>query len=247
MIEKKSNIYIGTSGWHYRHWKGSFYPQDISNEHMLEYYLKYFNTAEVNNTFYQLPRDETMQRWRNAVPEDFIFSVKASRYITHIKKLKDTQEPLSNFVSVVEKLGNNLGPILFQLPPRWKKNLERLSKFLADLPDRHRYAFEFRDKSWFAKDTEELLIKKNAAFCIYDFEQMESPHTVTADFIYVRLHGPEGAYRGKYDDMALSKWAGELLKWVYESRDVYCYFDNDQDGYAAINALCLKKMVEEMT
>ena len=239
-----STLYhIGTSGWHYLHWKGTFYPQDLSNERLLEHYVKYFATAEINNTFYQLPGKQTFVRWRDSVPDGFLFSVKASRYITHMKKLKDPDEPISTLVGRIEVLGDKLGPILFQLPPRWKVNAERLSSFLESLPEGYRYAFEFRDQSWFGHQAEETLRKRGAAFCIYDFEGRESPRSVTSDFIYVRLHGPDGAYQGKYDNRTLTGWAEAFSSWVDEGKEIFCYFDNDEKGYAAQNALKLQELL----
>lgn len=236
-------IHIGTSGWHYKHWKGAFYPKDLPNERLLEHYLKHFDTAEVNNTFYQLPRKETFAKWRDSVPERFLFSVKGSRYITHMKKLKDPEQPLANFIAGIKMLGDKLGPIIFQLPPHWRLNIERLRGFLRTLPEGHRYAFEFRDESWFEKETEEALRDRGAAFCIYDFERRQSPHSVTADFVYVRLHGPDGAYQGKYDDQTLKRWAEDFSSWVKGGKEVFCYFDNDEKGYAPQNALKLKEFI----
>jgi uncharacterized protein YecE (DUF72 family) len=139
-----AEIYIGTSGWHYDHWEGPFYPSGISDDTFLEYYADRFRTAEINNSFYQLPKKETLLRWRDAVPEDFVFSVKASRYLTHMKKLKDPEGPLFRFLDRVGVLEDKLGPILFQLPPRWGSNPERLEAFLEILPENQRYAFELR-------------------------------------------------------------------------------------------------------
>ena len=238
-------VHIGTSGWHYQHWKGPFYPEDLPDGRYLEHYLKHFETAEINNTFYRLPEEGTFTRWRDAVPEGFIFSVKASRYITHMKKLKDPEQPLANFVERIETLGDRLGPVLFQLPPGWRLNIERLRSFLKALPEGHRYAFEFRDPSWFGDETGVALAERGAAFCIYDFEGRQSPRSVTADFVYVRLHGPDGAYQGKYDDTALADWAKALSSWAGEGKEVFCYFDNDEKGYAAQNALKLKGLLGE--
>jgi len=242
-MKRSALFHIGTSGWHYRHWKGTFYPQDLPDQRLLEHYLKHFNTAEINNTFYQLPEKQTFVRWRDSVPDGFLFSVKASRYITHMKKLKDPREPISTLIGRIEVLGDKLGPILFQLPPRWKANLERLDSFLASLPDDYRYAFEFRDESWFGEETEKILRERGAAFCIYDLEGRESPRSVTGDFAYVRLHGPDGAYQGKYDDRKLTGWADAFSTWADQGKEIFCYFDNDERGYAAQNALTLKELV----
>lgn len=242
-MKVEETIHIGTSGWHYDHWKGPFYPDDISAAEMLGFYAGHLGTVEINNSFYQLPEDKTLSEWRDNVPQGFVFSAKASRYITHMKKLKDPEEPVSTFIERITVLGEKLGPILFQLPPRWKLNLERLRSFLDALPGDHRYAFEFRDPSWFAKEVYEALCDKNAAFCIYELAGRLSPKEVTADFVYVRLHGPGDAYEGDYDAQTLAGWAGAFSSWARKGLDVYCYFDNDQKGYAARNALMLLDML----
>jgi uncharacterized protein YecE (DUF72 family) len=185
-------IYIGTSGWHYDSWRGPFYPEDMQAEDFLGYYAARFQTVEINNTFYQLPGTDTFVRWSDTVPAGFIFAVKASQYITHMKKMKDPEEPLTNFLGRVETLGAKLGPVLFQLPPRWHFDEERLLSFLRVLPEAHQYAFEFRDPSWFNEEAYSLLEKHNAAFCIYDLAGRTSPERITSDFAYVRLHGPDG-------------------------------------------------------
>lgn len=234
--------HIGTSGWHYAHWKGVFYPDDLPDGRRLEYYKERLHTVEINNSFYQMPKKKTFQDWKATVPDDFIFSVKASRYITHMKKLKDPEGPVANFMDPAETLAGNLGPILFQLPPRWKVNPERLEAFLGSLPGGHRFAFEFRDPSWFNDRILELLAKAGAAFCIYDIEGRQSPKEITADFVYIRLHGPGEAYRGSYDIKTLSGWAGAISAWEGSGKETYCYFDNDEKGYAVENALSLQEM-----
>ena len=242
-MSEQCRIHIGTSGWHYKHWKGVFYPVDIRDGEMLRFYVARLRTAEINNTFYRFPSEKALAEWRNAAPAGFIFAVKASRYITHIKKLKDAGEPVSNFVERVRTLGDKLGPILFQLPGHWRYDRDRLDSFLGALPAGQRYVFEFRDPTWFEVPVYEALSRAGAAFCVYDFDGRQSPREVTADFVYVRLHGPDGAYQGSYDDERLSAWARQLLIWVGDEKDVYCYFDNDEKGYAVQNALTLRRMV----
>lgn len=239
-----SSIHIGTSGWHYDHWRGPYYPEDLPKEQFLEYHAERFHTVEVNNSFYQLPEAETLQQWWETVPEDFVFAVKASRYITHMKKLKDPAEPVSNFLERVSALGDKLGPVLFQLPPNWHFNPERLTSFLETLPAGHRYTFEFRDESWFDPRAYRALAEHGAAFCIYHLAGRLSPKEVTADFVYVRLHGPGDAYQGQYDDETLAGWAGAFSTWARQGKEVFCYFDNDQAGYAAQDALRLQVMLE---
>jgi uncharacterized protein YecE (DUF72 family) len=238
------HIHIGTSGWHYDHWRGPFYPKDLPDREMLAYYAKSFRSAEINNSFYKLPAKETFASWRYAVPEDFVFTVKANRFITHMKKLKDPKEPLENFYDRARILEDKLGPTLFQLPPRWKCNVERLSSFLDQLGHGCRSAFEFRDHSWFNEEVYEALRAAEAAFCIYDLAGKLSPKIVTAPFVYVRLHGPDGPYRGQYDDRTLADWAGAFAAWVRQGREIFCFFDNDEAGYAVQDALRLKKMVK---
>jgi len=209
----------------------------------LGYYAERFRSVEINNSFYHLPEKATLRHWRDTVPADFVFTAKASRYITHMKKLKDPEDSIDRFFNRVTSLGDKLGPILFQLPPRWRFNRERLEAFLGALSTDFRYAFEFRDHSWLNAETYELLSRYNAAFCIYDFDGFLSPRETTADFVYIRLHGPDGAYQGSYDTSTLSGWAGALSAWSSQGRDVHCYFDNDQAGYAARNALQLQSML----
>lgn len=238
------HIYIGTAGWHYDHWKGPFYPENLSAKQMLGFYSQHFQAAEINNSFYQLPSPETLDTWRTTVPQNFVFAVKASRYITHMKKLKDPQQPVQHFLHGISPLGNRLGPILFQLPPRWKCNPSRLQEFLEVLPDGLRYAFEFRDTTWFNDKVYAALEQANAAFCIYQLDGTLSPLAVTADFAYIRLHGPEGPYQGCYDQTTLAYWAEAIANWAGEGKDVFCFFDNDQHGYSAHNAHSLQQLLQ---
>ena len=238
-------IHIGTSGWHYDHWVGPFYPSGTSSEDFLSLYTRFFRTVEINNTFYQLPARETLADWHHVTPDAFLFACKASRFITHMKKLSDPKQSVKRFFHAIEVLGDKLGPVLFQLPPRWHLNVDRLKRFLDALPGSWRYAFEFRDDTWFTQDTLKTLAEHGAAFCIYDLAGRQSPEAVTTDLVYIRLHGPEKAYQGRYRTRALARWATRCQAWSKEGRDVYCYFDNDEKGYAAQDALALKRMIEE--
>lgn len=238
----RDRLRIGTSGWHYEHWKGAFYPPDYPGRRFLRYYAERFDTVEINSSFYRLPGKETLKKWYGETPADFIFCLKASRLITHMKKLKEPHRFLPSLLEVVQHLGEKLGPILFQLPPRWKPDLDRFGEFLDALPRRFRYAFEFRDRSWFDPAVLSALREDGSAFCIYDFDGRQSPEEVTADFVYVRLHGPKEAYRGRYGPDGLSWWAGALSMWVHRGLDVFCYFDNDEAGNAVYDALELKSM-----
>ena len=243
-MARQPRIHIGTSGWHYRHWVGPFYPMGTRSGAFLDFYARHFATAEINNSFYKLPKPEMLAAWRDQTPGDFIFACKGSRFTTHMKKLKDPKESARLFFDVIEALEDKTGPILFQLPPRWQVNLERLRAFLDALPQKHRYAFEFRDESWFTPGVYGALAKRGAAFCVYDLAGRQSPVEVTAGFVYVRLHGPGGAYQGSYDDRALAAWAKCFLAWRKAGKEVYCYFDNDEKGYAAQDAKRLLELVQ---
>src|SRR5882724_3600727 len=236
-----AKIHIGTSGWHYDHWRGPFYPEDIAAKEMLSFYTGFFETVEINNSFYKLPNIEAVKTWRKTVPKGFTFAAKASRYLTHMKKLKDPKKGLDNVLPIFEALGSKLGPILFQLPPHWHCDLQRLSEFLKALPKRHLYSIEFRDTTWHAHEIYELLKQHNAAFCIYQLGGVSSPIEITADFAYVRLHGPGAKYQGNYSTATLKKWSEQIRKWRRKLKNVYVYFDNDQNGYTTKNA---QKLIE---
>lgn len=243
-IHMACDIRIGTSGYHYKHWTGTFYPPRTPAAKMLDVYSQYLDTLELNNSFYRLPTIAAFESWRDSVPKNFVFSVKASRFITHNKKLKDPENALDNILPRAEHLGRKLGPVLFQLPPRWKLNIGRLEALLEILPRQHRYAFEFRELSWITPEVSRLLRRFNAAFCIYELAGYHSPCEITADFAYVRLHGPDpGKYQGSYSAARLRTWATRIERWSRELKAIYIYFDNDQAGYAAQNALALKKLV----
>ena len=242
-MPERAAIRIGTSGWSYRHWKGTFYPPEIPSRQWLAHYAGRLRTVEINHSFYRLPREETLAGWKATAPRDFLFSVKASRFITHRKKLKDPDRTVPPFLDRIGALGEKLGPVLFQLPPGWGFDPERLDGFLAALPARHRYAFELRDPNWINDRACAILSDHGAAFCIYEIDGRVSPKEVTAGFVYVRLHGPGKAYRGSYDTGTLAGWAGAFSSWAAAGRDVFCYFDNDEKGYAAQNALRIDEMI----
>ena len=244
-MAKSRAIHIGTSGWNYDHWRGPFYPDDLSQKEWLNFYCDHFQTVEINNSFYQLPSKSTFRKWRDTVPKSFTFSVKASRYITHMKKLKDPADALNNFYKGIEPLKDRIGPILFQLPPKWRLNIDRLESFLKLLSSDFEHTFEFRDESWFQNGVFELLEKHKAAFCIYHIEGRQSPRQVTADFVYIRLHGPEAAYEGSYDGRTLAGWSRLFTKWRKGRKRIYCYFDNDQKGYAPLNAMKLQEIISK--
>ncbi len=236
-------IWIGTSGWHYKHWVGNFYPERLPSSRMLAEYIQHFNTVELNNTFYKLPTQNGLLTWRESTPPDFRFAVKGSRFLTHMKKLNNAEDGLKRFLDAVDVLAPKLDTILFQLPPKWEINLDRLAAFLALLPHCYRYAFEFRHPTWNTSETYKLLAKHNAAYCIFDLAGYLSPLEITADFSYIRLHGPGGKYQGSYSDAALRKWASTIAEWSKKLAAVYIYFDNDDSGYAPRDALRLKTLL----
>lgn len=239
-----ADIRIGTSGWHYKHWLGRYYPAGLKSAEMLPFYLRDFDTVELNNTFYQLPKEESFDTWRKYTPQEFIFAVKGSRFLTHMVKLKEPERGLANFLPRAERLRSKLGPILWQLPPRWNVNVERLEGFLRALPKKHRYAFELRNETWMSDEVLEVLRKYNAAFCIYELAGYQSPMEITADWAYVRLHGPTALkYQGSYTDEQLAMWAERIRTWSRKLEAIYVYFDNDDSAYAVQNALTLKRLV----
>ena len=235
-MRRREGIHIGTSGWHYPHWVGPFYPETLRLHEFLGYYAGVFSTVEINNTFYRLPDPEVFKGWSQATPPEFVFACKASRYITHMKKLREPRDTCRRFLEATAVLGDKRGPTLFQLPPRWHVNPERLAGFLEVLPAERRFAIEFRDRSWFTPPVYELLRRRNVALCVYDLAGATSPLQLTADFVYLRLHGPKEAYCGRYDERALATWAKRILTWRRVGLEVYCYFDNDQAGFAVSDA-----------
>jgi uncharacterized protein YecE (DUF72 family) len=243
MSSTSGHVHIGTSGWHYKHWRGPFYPQDLPPPKMLAWYADRFDTVEINNSFYRLPSSEALAGWRRQTPPNFCFAVKASRYITHNRKLKDGAETTDKFISQVRELGKRLGPVLFQLPPSWRVNVERLEGFLSELPGTHRYVFEFRNETWNTPEVYAVLCRHNAALCIFELAGFQSPLEVTADFAYVRLHGPGNKYQGDYSQAQLRTWTKRIEAWRNALKHIFIYFDNDQAGFAAKNAMELKRMV----
>ncbi len=244
---RMATITLGTSGWSYDHWKGTFYPEDLPREEWLAFYAQRFRGTEVNSTFYQSPEASTLRSWRESVDEDFRFAVKASGYLSHRKKLREPAKILPPFLQALTPLGEQLGPLLFQLPPHWRANPERLQRFLACLRDHTdaRVVFEFRDPSWICEEILTLLRDHQVAFCLYELEGFQTPLHRTADFIYFRLHGPGEAYRGSYELPQLRAWADRIHAWTGAGLDVYGWFDNDEKGYAPANAARLRGLLAE--
>jgi uncharacterized protein YecE (DUF72 family) len=236
-------VWIGTSGWHYTHWIGPFYPPGTAAHDMLGFYAERFTTVELNNSFYRLPTAASISAWCDATLPHFRFACKASRYTTHVKRLRDAPTSFEKFFSAIEPFGQRLGPILFQTPPHFILDEPRLEAFVAALPEGYSCAFEFRDPRWFSDGVREILARRGCAFCIFDIAGLESPHWLTADFAYLRLHGPGGKYQGSYDDEELRGWARLIRRFVREDVEVYCYFDNDEAGHAPRDAMRLRKIL----
>ena len=233
---------IGTSGFHYRHWVGTFYPERLPASRMLKFYTERFDSVELNNSFYKLPSEPALRAWRDETPSEFLFAVKGSRFLTHMKKLKDPEPGIERFFAHIDLLEPKLGPVLFQLPPFWEVNLQRLENFLRALPQGRRYAFEFRNPTWHVPEVFRILEAHEAAFCAYDLAGYQSPVEVTATWTYVRLHGPGGPYQGSYGADTLAGWARRIRGWDGRLSAVYVYFDNDMAGFAPANAATLLRM-----
>ncbi len=235
-------IRIGTSGWVYKHWRDVFYPSDLPARAWFTFYAREFDTVEINNSFYRLPSPEMFDAWRKQAPPGFLYAVKASRYITHMKKLKDPKEPLREFLTRAKRLENTLGPILYQLPPHWRVNLERFEQFLAQLPSDYRHVIEFRDATWLIEPVFQLMERYHVAHCLHDMRPLDIPLRITAPPVYVRFHG-DIHHSGDYSHSALSTWAERIARWNDERLDVFAYFNNDPRGYAIKNARTLKEML----
>jgi uncharacterized protein YecE (DUF72 family) len=233
--------YIGTSGWHYEHWRYSFYPGTLAKAKWLEFYAGYFDTVELNNSFYRLPSEAAFAAWRNSSPAGFTFAVKVSRFVTHIKRLKNVQEAVETFMSRAKILGDKLGPLLYQLPPNMHRNDERLESFLGTLPRGMKHVFEFRHQSWLDDEVFEILRKHNVGLCVFDMPSLTCPLVATADFAYIRFHGSTGLYFSCYSDEELAGWAERLAGLTAKLKEVYIYFNNDAETFAVRNAMTLRE------
>jgi uncharacterized protein YecE (DUF72 family) len=241
----RGQIRIGCSGWQYKHWRGDFYPAELPVSRWFAHYALTFDTVEINNSFYRLPPPETFTRWREQASSRFLYAVKASRFLTHMKKLKDPEDPLARFFDNARHLGPHLGPILYQLPPRWPVNLDRLELFLRALPRGYRHTVEFRETSWYDDRVYELLRQYNVALCLHDMEGSVTGKMVVGPFIYVRFHFGTQKYGGRYPDERLDEWAEWLAARTREGLHVFAYFNNDTGGHAPRDAVRLRQRVFE--
>jgi len=240
------SYYIGTSGWHYEHWRYRFYPAELAKAEWLEFYAGRFTAVELNNSFYRLPSETAFATWRNSSPANFTFAVKVSRFITHIKRLKDTDEAVERFITRAKILGEKLGPFLYQLPPNMHRNDERLESFLSILPRGLKHVFEFRHQSWLEEGVFEILRKYNVGFCVFDMPSLSCPVVATANFAYIRFHGSTGLYWSCYSDEELAEWARRLADLAANLKAVYIYFNNDAEAFAVRNAITLRDYLQSM-
>lgn len=235
--------YVGTSGFTYAHWREVFYPKGVPQRKWLEFYAERFGTVEMNNPFYRLPAKATFQAWRERTPAGFVFAVKASRYITHIRRLQAAEEPVRLFVERARSLGDKLGPILYQTPSGFKMDLEVLDAFLRKLPSGLRHVMEFRDQSWHTEPVFDLLRRHKVALCVHDWHGQKVPVAAPAGFAYFRFHGPSGKYEGKYSAARLRSWATRIRSLGSGVKTVYVYFNNDAGGHALEDAKTMEGLL----
>ena len=238
-------IRIGCSGWIYRHWRSLFYPEKLAQRLWFGHYADTFETVELNTSFYHLPKPESFAKWRDQAPPGFRYAVKAPRFITHMKKLKECDEPVAEFLRRARNLGATIGPILCQLPPRWACNPERLDSFIALLPRDLTHVFEFREKSWLSEEVLSLLDARGVSFCAHDMPGSQTARWAAGPIAYVRFHGGEGKYWGRYSEEGLLGWTDWIVEQARGGRDVWCYFNNDIEAHAIHDALTLRAMVAQ--
>lgn len=242
-MKKEGHLFAGTSGWVYPHWKGMFYPGNLPEKEKLNFFSRHFNSVELNYSFYRLPKPEIFQTWREKTPPGFIFSVKVSRFITHIKRMNEIDKSWMDFLKKAKELSGKLGPFLFQFPPNFRmneKNFIRIEYFFSRFLGRKRkiirFAFEFRDKSW-ENDRLYVLFKKySVCKVIADYGNFPKKENITSDFLYIRMHGPKEKFSSEYKKNYLRKIAKKILKWKRQGMDIYIYFNNDTQGFAVKNA-----------
>ena len=235
--------YVGCSGWHYEHWRGLYYPGELPKPRWLQFYARQFNTVEINNSFYRLTSEKAFTVWRESTPGDFVFAVKVSRFITHIKRLRNLGSAVENFLSRADFLGEKLGPLLYQLPPNMKRNDEVLQSFLSSLPPKYHHVIEFRHESWIHDAVFDILREHNTGLCVFDMPGFSCPLVATSDFAYARFHGSHGLYSSRYTDEELSQWAEKIARLGQNVKASYIYFNNDAEAFAVENAITLKRFL----
>lgn len=241
-MARSAQVRVGCSGWQYRHWRGDFYPRELPQSRWLEFYAERFDTVELNNSFYRLPDPSTFAAWRRRLPAGHVVAVKASRYLTHVKRLRDPADPLERFWSRARHLGERLGPVLYQVPPRWSRNAERLAAFLEALPD-HAQAIEFRDADWYVPEIDRLLASAGIARCLHDMPGSAPRPNRVGPLVYVRFHGRGQRYGGRYSSQMLTAWAERLAGWARDGVPCYVYFNNEVGGHAVRDAARLRDLL----
>jgi uncharacterized protein YecE (DUF72 family) len=238
-----TELRVGTSGWQYKHWRGRFYPKELPTAKWLDHYVKHFDTVELNNPFYRQPERATFERWRKAVPDDFLYAVKLNRFITHVKRLNIEPYSVERSYGTLAGLGKKAAVVLVQLPPRMKFDRERAARFFSLVARRRRrHALEPRDASWFTDEALAFLRRRAVALVIGETPHWPTHLAVTTDLVYLRFHGPERRYGSNYSDDQLRTWAERIRAWRGEGRDVFAYFNNDEQAFAVKNALRLREL-----
>lgn len=237
-----ARAWIGTSGFEYDEWRESFYGDAIPRSRWLEAYAEEFDTVELNGTFYRLPKPTTFEGWAQRTPTGFRFSVKASRYLTHLRRLREPAEPLDRLWTRARHLGDKLGPVLYQLPPRWRPNVERLEQFVGAVPDGPPQVVELRDRRWYRPEVFGVLDDAGIALCVHDMAGSEPPPRPAGPFVYVRFHGAGQRYGGRYPSQRLTAWADRIARWTDAGLTVWAYFNNDIGGHAPRDADRLRRL-----
>jgi uncharacterized protein YecE (DUF72 family) len=243
----RGRFFVGTSGWSYSHWRGLFYPADLPQDDWLAYYARHFHSVEINYTFYRLPAQSTFERWKEHGPPGFVYSLKAPRLITHYRKLRDADEPMDRFLGRARALKGAMGPILYQLPPNWRCDVQRLADFLDLLPADLQHVVEFRDRSWLNEEIFALLRERDVSFCYMDLPGFKCPIVVTGPIVYARMHGVGVKYGGCYSRRRLQRLAAIVGQWLAAGYDTFVYFNNDAQAYAVENAYDLRLLVRDTT
>ena len=238
-----NGVHVGCSGWVYRHWRGTFYPEGLPQKRWFERYAEEFDTVEINASFYRLPLATTFAGWRAKAPAGFRYAIKVNRFITHMKKLLDCEEAIDQFIALARPLDEKLGPLLYQLPPSLHKDLGRLDRFLARLPRDLEHVVEFRHRSWYDEEVLGLLDRHGAGFVTHDLVGLKTPRWASGKSAYVRFHGTAGKYRGRYSDNQMRDWADWLRDQRAQGRSAWAYFNNDIGGDAILDARNLKRML----
>jgi uncharacterized protein YecE (DUF72 family) len=243
-VNMSAKYHVGCSGWHYEHWRGLYYPAELPRREWLQFYARQFATVELNNSFYRLPSEKAFVAWRESTPPDFVFAVKVSRFITHIKRLRNFGSAVENFLSRAALLGEKLGPLLYQLPPNMKRNDELLQSFLYSLPRQYQHVVEFRHESWIDDAVFDILRVHKVGLCVFDMPGLTCPFVATTDSVYLRFHGSAGLYSSCYSDEELSQWAQRIARLGQNIKAGYIYFNNDAGAFAVKNAITLRNYLD---